>query len=420
VQIHHRLLNQFIRVLDEYPSIVGNRTQGWTALHVAVINRRSNIIDLLLPRCLQYINRCDIWDGNAHRPLFASDQFPHRVLQGSSPLHYACLTGDMEIVKKLLRAGADKELRDDNSLIPEKMIDCSSGDDKKVLYRKICEEEEERRRLERIAEEEARRKRAEEEERRRLERVAEVEELKRRVEECTKSKPPDQSTGSDSQKDDTDGDSDGDTNSDGNGTVNEDEEADALQRFRKESAFSQSSLGLYIVNAMLICPFIDPIEKIIGNNIIGQKGPVRSVASAIRLRENGWVDPNRPLVLLFLGSSGVGKTEMAKQITYYNQRRHGKDETDCDGKYIDDIEKSGAFIRIDMSEFQQSHSVANLTGMLYVIRGSMGSDIPRFRFSKGLRGAYLCLFADRDDKRTSGIVGLRWRRQLNQQIEGKS
>ena len=103
------------------------------------------------------------------------------------------------------------------------------------------------------------------------------------------------------------------------------------------------------------------IEKIIGDKIIGQKGPIWSVASAIRLRENGWVDPDRPLVMLFLGSSGIGKTELARQIAYYLHGDESEHKT-SGGQSLVEIEKSGAFVRIDMSEYQHSHTVSNLTG----------------------------------------------------------
>jgi ATP-dependent Clp protease ATP-binding subunit ClpB len=140
---------------------------------VAALNRRSDIIDILLPLCPQYvINARDGREGK--RSLFASDEFAYRVLSGSTALHFACLTGDMEIVEKLLRAGADKGRCDANELIPEQMIDCRSGDDKKALYRRICEEEEERRRLE------------------------QEEEHKRRMEELGGNKPPTKPIGSNS------------------------------------------------------------------------------------------------------------------------------------------------------------------------------------------------------------------------------
>jgi ATP-dependent Clp protease ATP-binding subunit ClpB len=102
------------------------------------------------------------------------------------------------------------------------------------------------------------------------------------------------------------------------------------------------------------------IEKIIGDRIIGHRGPIRSIASAIRVRENAWVDPDRPLVMLFLGSCGVGKTELAKRVAHY-LRGDG-------GQYsFKEIEKAGAFVRIDMSEYQHGHTVSNLISMLSYI-----------------------------------------------------
>ncbi|XP_066846185.1 mitochondrial disaggregase isoform X2 [Anser cygnoides] len=66
---------------------------------------------------------------------------------------------------------------------------------------------------------------------------------------------------------------------------------------------------------------------------------------AIRRKENGWYDEEHPLVFLFLGSSGIGKTELAKQTA----------------KYIHKDVKKG-FIRLDMSEFQERHEVAKFIG----------------------------------------------------------
>lgn len=67
--------------------------------------------------------------------------------------------------------------------------------------------------------------------------------------------------------------------------------------------------------------------------------------AAIRRKENGWCDEEHPLVFLFLGSSGIGKTELAKQIARYLYK-----------------EKKEAFIRIDMSEYHDKHSVARFIG----------------------------------------------------------
>ena len=88
-----------------------------------------------------------------------------------------------------------------------------------------------------------------------------------------------------------------------------------------------------------------PIEQRIKQKIIGQEGAIAVVCGAIRRKENGWYDEEHPLVFLFLGSSGIGKTELAKQVADYIHR----------GK------KTG-FIRIDMSEYQQKHEVAKFIG----------------------------------------------------------
>ncbi|XP_036817756.1 caseinolytic peptidase B protein homolog isoform X2 [Oncorhynchus mykiss] len=83
-----------------------------------------------------------------------------------------------------------------------------------------------------------------------------------------------------------------------------------------------------------------PLEKRLMEHIIGQEGAINTVASAIRRKENGWYDEEHPLVFLFLGSSGIGKTELAKQVARYMHK---------------DLKKG--FIRMDMSEFQEKHEV---------------------------------------------------------------
>ncbi|KAG8302298.1 hypothetical protein J6590_045552 [Homalodisca vitripennis] len=88
-----------------------------------------------------------------------------------------------------------------------------------------------------------------------------------------------------------------------------------------------------------------PLEQRLKQNIVGQEGPIAIVASAVRRKENGWADDEHPLVFLFLGSSGIGKTELAKQLAHYIH----KDKVD-------------AFIRLDMSEYQEKHEVAKMIG----------------------------------------------------------
>ncbi|XP_023016154.1 mitochondrial disaggregase [Leptinotarsa decemlineata] len=88
-----------------------------------------------------------------------------------------------------------------------------------------------------------------------------------------------------------------------------------------------------------------PLEERLTKHIVGQEGAIAIVAATVRRKENGWTDDDHPLVFLFLGSSGIGKTELAKQLAAYIHK-----------------EKQQAFIRLDMSEFQEKHEVAKLIG----------------------------------------------------------
>ena len=87
------------------------------------------------------------------------------------------------------------------------------------------------------------------------------------------------------------------------------------------------------------------MEQEIGKRVIGQKIAVGSVSDAIRRSRTGLSDPNRPYgTFLFLGPTGVGKTELCKALA----------------EFLFDTEE--ALIRIDMSEFMEKHSVARLIG----------------------------------------------------------
>uniref|UniRef100_A0A8C5MBR5 Mitochondrial disaggregase n=1 Tax=Leptobrachium leishanense TaxID=445787 RepID=A0A8C5MBR5_9ANUR len=88
-----------------------------------------------------------------------------------------------------------------------------------------------------------------------------------------------------------------------------------------------------------------PLELRLREHIVGQEMAISTVAAAIRRKENGWYDEEHPLVFLFLGSSGIGKTELAKQTARYLHK---------------DLKKG--FIRMDMSEFQEKHEVAKFIG----------------------------------------------------------
>ena len=87
------------------------------------------------------------------------------------------------------------------------------------------------------------------------------------------------------------------------------------------------------------------MEQLIGARVIGQKDAVAAVSKAVRRSRAGLQDPNRPLgSFLFLGPTGVGKTELTKALASF---------------LFDD---DNAMVRIDMSEFMEKHSVARLVG----------------------------------------------------------
>ncbi len=87
------------------------------------------------------------------------------------------------------------------------------------------------------------------------------------------------------------------------------------------------------------------MEDELGKRIIGQREAVRDVSDAVRRARAGIADPNRPTgSFLFLGPTGVGKTELAKALA----------------EFLFDDER--AMVRIDMSEYSEKHSVARLVG----------------------------------------------------------
>ncbi|MEJ5975288.1 ATP-dependent chaperone ClpB [Novosphingobium sp. PS1R-30] len=87
------------------------------------------------------------------------------------------------------------------------------------------------------------------------------------------------------------------------------------------------------------------MEEAIGRRVIGQRDAVVAVSKAVRRARAGLQDPNRPLgSFLFLGPTGVGKTELTKALA---------------GFLFDD---DSAMVRIDMSEFMEKHSVSRLIG----------------------------------------------------------
>ena len=87
------------------------------------------------------------------------------------------------------------------------------------------------------------------------------------------------------------------------------------------------------------------MEEALGRRVVGQSEAVRAVADAVRRARAGVADPDRPTgSFLFLGPTGVGKTELAKALA----------------EFLFDDER--AMVRIDMSEYSEKHSVARLVG----------------------------------------------------------
>ncbi|OZE91348.1 ATP-dependent chaperone ClpB [Rhodococcus sp. 15-2388-1-1a] len=87
------------------------------------------------------------------------------------------------------------------------------------------------------------------------------------------------------------------------------------------------------------------MEDELGKRVVGQKDAVQAVSDAVRRSRAGVADPNRPTgSFLFLGPTGVGKTELAKALA----------------EFLFDDER--AMVRIDMSEYSEKHAVARLVG----------------------------------------------------------
>jgi ATP-dependent Clp protease ATP-binding subunit ClpB len=87
------------------------------------------------------------------------------------------------------------------------------------------------------------------------------------------------------------------------------------------------------------------MEERLANRVIGQRSAIEAVSNAVRRARSGLQDPNRPIgSFIFLGPTGVGKTETAKALAEF--------------LFDDDT----AMVRIDMSEYMEKHSVARLVG----------------------------------------------------------
>ena len=87
------------------------------------------------------------------------------------------------------------------------------------------------------------------------------------------------------------------------------------------------------------------MEERLGKRVIGQKSALEAVSNAVRRARSGLQDPNRPIgSFIFLGPTGVGKTETAKALAEFM------------------FDTDNAIVRIDMSEYMEKHSVSRLIG----------------------------------------------------------
>ena len=87
------------------------------------------------------------------------------------------------------------------------------------------------------------------------------------------------------------------------------------------------------------------MEERLHERVVGQDEALRVVSNAVRRARAGLQDPNRPIgSFIFLGPTGVGKTELARALA----------------EFLFDDER--AMIRIDMSEYQEKHTVSRLVG----------------------------------------------------------
>jgi ATP-dependent Clp protease ATP-binding subunit ClpB len=128
------------------------------------------------------------------------------------------------------------------------------------------------------------------------------------------------------------------------------------------------------------------MEDVLHDRVIGQEAAVTAVANAIRRSRAGLSDPNRPIgSFLFLGPTGVGKTELARTLA----------------QFLFDDERS--MVRIDMSEYMEKHSVSRLIGAPpgYVGYGEGGQLTEAIR-----RRPYAVVLLDEVEKAHPDVFGV--------------
>ncbi|MDD2423854.1 MAG: ATP-dependent chaperone ClpB [Candidatus Cloacimonetes bacterium] len=128
------------------------------------------------------------------------------------------------------------------------------------------------------------------------------------------------------------------------------------------------------------------LEDVLAQRVIGQKEGITALANAIRRSRSGLSDENRPIgSFIFLGPTGVGKTELAKTLA----------------SYLFDTEK--ALLRLDMSEFMERHSVARLIG---APPGYVGYEEGGYLTEAVRRRPYSVILFDEIEKAHSDVFNL--------------
>jgi ATP-dependent Clp protease ATP-binding subunit ClpB len=128
------------------------------------------------------------------------------------------------------------------------------------------------------------------------------------------------------------------------------------------------------------------LEEHLHQRVIGQDEAIEVVSNAVRRARAGLKDPNRPIgSFLFLGPTGVGKTELAKALAEF---------------LFDD---ENAMVRIDMSEYQERHTVARLIG---APPGYVGYDEGGQLTEAVRRRSYTCVLFDEIEKAHSDVFNI--------------
>src|SRR6186997_436348 len=120
------------------------------------------------------------------------------------------------------------------------------------------------------------------------------------------------------------------------------------------------------------------MEELLAKRVVGQSDALKAVANAIRRSRAGLQDQNRPIgVFMFLGPTGVGKTETARALA----------------EFLFDDERS--MVRIDMSEYMEKHSVSRLIG---APPGYVGYDEGGYLTESVRRRPYAVILLDEVEK----------------------